>query len=81
MTVRVEFYSILRDLAGCEEREFDIEPGATIADLLAKIFRDLPQLEEWDSRLLLAAGLDYVERTHVIQPGEIVSIMPPVQGG
>lgn len=81
MTAKVEFYSRLRDLAGTAELEIPLPEGATVEDLLAEIFRRHPQLAEWDGRLLLAANLDYVERSHVLQPGEVISVMPPGQGG
>ncbi len=81
MTTKVEFYSVLRDLTGAAEVELPLPEGATVAELLNTLYTRHPKLAEWDNRLLLAANLDYVERTHAIQPGEIISVMPPVQGG
>lgn len=81
MKIKVEFYSVLRDLAGAHEIEVEVADGTTMRDLLAQLHETVPGLREWDSKLLLAAGLDYVERTHVIREGEVISIMPPVQGG
>jgi molybdopterin converting factor small subunit len=81
VTTKVEFYSLLRDLIGAAEIEIALLDGATIDDLLAQLYALHPALAEWDGRMLLAANLDYVERTHTILPGEIISVMPPVQGG
>jgi len=81
MIVKIELYSVLRDLAGAGEVELPLAEGATVQDALDALYQKFPPLAEWDTRLLLAADLDYVERPHIIQPGEIVSIMPPVQGG
>lgn len=81
MTTKVELYSVLRDLAGQNEFELALPEGATVADLLDALYARFPALAAWDTRLLLAAGLDYVERAHILQPGEVVSVMPPVQGG
>jgi molybdopterin converting factor small subunit len=81
MTTKVELYSALRDIAGQGELEIALPEGATVAELLEALYARFPALAAWDSRLLLAADLDYVERTHVLRPGEIVSVMPPVQGG
>jgi molybdopterin synthase catalytic subunit len=81
VTTKVEFYSLLRDVTGTAELELSLPEGATVDALLAELHARHPGLAEWDGRLLLAANLDYVERTHVIRPGEIISIMPPVQGG
>ncbi len=81
MKTKVEFYSVLRDITGCQEIEVTLPEGATIAVLLGGLVTQFPRLTEWDGKLLLAANLDYVDRTHPIQPGEVISIMPPVQGG
>jgi molybdopterin converting factor small subunit len=81
MTTKIEFYSVLRDLAGAAELELSLPEGTTVEALLDKLYTLHPRLAEWDNRVLLAADLDYVERTHVIQAGEVISVMPPVQGG
>ena len=81
MTTKVEFYSLLRDITGTAELELSLADGTTLETLLGELFSRHPKLAEWDGRLLLAANLDYVARTHAIQPGEVISIMPPVQGG
>lgn len=81
MIAKIELYSVLRDLAGAGEIELPLPDGATVQDALGALYQKYPALAEWDKRLLLAADLDYVDRPHVIQPGEIISIMPPVQGG
>jgi molybdopterin converting factor small subunit len=81
MIAKIELYSVLRDLSGISEIELPLADGATVQDALDALYQKFPSLAEWDTRLLLAADLDYVERPHVIQPGEIISVMPPVQGG
>ncbi|MGH8047361.1 MAG: MoaD/ThiS family protein [Chthoniobacterales bacterium] len=81
MTTKVEFYSLLRDVTGAAEIELSLPDGATVGDMLAALYALHPALAEWDGRLLLAADLDYAERTHTIREGEIISVMPPVQGG
>lgn len=81
MTTRVEFYSVLRDITGAHEIEVSLPDGSSIAVLLGGLHAQYPALAEWDGKLLFAADLDYVDRSHVIQSGETISIMPPVQGG
>ncbi len=81
MTIKVEFYSVLRDITGCAELEVPVPEGMTVGSLLEGLYEQFPKLAEWNDRLLLAADLDYVERSHVIRAGEIISVMPPVQGG
>ena len=79
--MRVQFFSQLKAIVGAGEITLDLPDGASVADLLARLYRDFPELEKWDRRLLVGAGLDFVTRDHVIQPNDEIAIMPPVQGG
>jgi molybdopterin converting factor small subunit len=82
MKIKVEFYSVLRDtVTKTPEWTVDLKVGDTIQALLEKLFGQFPALREWDNKLLIAANLDYVEREHVVQENETISVMPPVQGG
>ena len=81
MKVRVQFFSRLRDLAGISEMEMEVPEKMTAADLLELVYARTPALREWDKSILVAAGVEFVERNYVVQPGDQISIMPPVQGG
>ena len=81
MNIEVQFFSRLRDLAGGSKLDLDLPDGTTIADLLALLYQQYPAMQPWDAHLLLAIGLDYAARDQVLQAGDSVSIMPPVQGG
>jgi molybdopterin synthase sulfur carrier subunit len=81
MQVTVQFFAQLRDLAGTSERIVDLPSNATVADLLAQLYREYPPLEKWNDRILIGAGVDFVRREHRLQSGESIAVMPPVQGG
>ena len=81
MTVRVQFYSRLRDLAGAPELIVDLGEGATVADLLGKVYAKVPVLRSQDKSILVGVGVEFVDRNYKLQPGDEISIMPPVQGG
>ncbi|PYL06341.1 MAG: thiamine S protein [Verrucomicrobia bacterium] len=81
MQIRVQFYSQLRDLAGCQTLDVDLDQGATVADLLEQLYREMPPLRAHGQTILIGAGVEFVERDYVIKPGDEISIMPPVQGG
>ena len=81
MRVRAQLFSHLRDLAAASEIELEMPDGSTLADLLASLYREKPTLRSADKTLLLAAGVEFVDRAYRIQPGDEISIMPPVQGG
>ena len=79
ISVHLQYFSQLRDLKGPES--LDLAPGTTVAELLQKLYALLPGFREWDKCLLIAAGIEYVPRDYVLKPGDLISLMPPVQGG
>jgi molybdopterin converting factor small subunit len=79
--VHVQFFSRLRDLVGAPEMDLDVPERTTAADLLEIVYAKTPTLREWDKSLLIASGLDFVDRNYVLKPADEISIMPPVQGG
>ena len=79
--IRVQFYSQLCDLAGRQTLDVDLTTGATVADLLAKLYDQLPALRAQDKTILVGADVEFVERDYEIKSGDEIAIMPPVQGG
>ncbi|MGI8891015.1 MAG: MoaD/ThiS family protein [Chthoniobacterales bacterium] len=76
----MQLFSQLKGITGGEVT-IDLPDGATVADLLARLYQQYPALEKWDRNILVGAGLDFVERTHVVRPNDQIALMPPVQGG
>ena len=81
MKVRVQFFAQLRDVTGVPELDMNVNANATIADLLAALYKRTPPLQKWDKNILVGVGLEFVERDHVLRPNEEIAVMPPVQGG
>jgi MoaD family protein len=81
MKIHVQFYAQLRDLVGKGELDIDLAEGATVRDLLDKIYALQPALGPHDKSILIGAGVEFVDRNYELKPGEEISIMPPVQGG
>jgi molybdopterin synthase sulfur carrier subunit len=81
MNVRVQFFAQLRDIAGTSESSIELPPNSTATDLLETVYRQIPSLRPNDKTILVGVGVEFVDRNHVIQPDQTVSIMPPVQGG
>ena len=84
MTIKLLFFSLLRDAAGgTEETPYTIEDTDSIpvSGLLERLYNEYPDLRPWDGKILVAADLEYVKRDFIIRDGQEVAIMPPVQGG
>ncbi len=81
MTIRVQFWSYFKDLAGTPETSALLMPGATLDTLLNDIHARFPKLATMRNSTLVAVGVDYQPREHLLQDGDVVSLFPPVQGG
>ncbi len=82
MTLRILFFSVLRDVTGEEEIEETLpETGCRVSDLLERLYGKYPGLKEWDGKILVAAEQSYVDRNTELSEGQEIAIMPPVQGG
>ncbi len=81
MSVTVRFFSFLRQLAGQSEMRLDLPARATVADLLEKLYTQFPQLREAERTTLIAIGVEFATRRDALREGDVVSLMPPLQGG
>ena len=77
--IQIQYFSQLRDLRGPELVE--LAEGTTVEMLLKRIFELSPSLASWNKHLLVAAGNEWVQRDYLVRPGDLISLMPPVQGG
>ena len=81
MKIRVQFYAHLRDQIGMRDLDIDLVEGATVCDLLEKVYAQYPVLRLHDKSILIGAGVEFVDRNYKLKSGEEIAIMPPVQGG
>ncbi len=80
-TIRLLFFSLLRDATGAAELTWPLPAPVTVGTLLSSLYAAHPALEKWDAQLLVAVDLEFASRTDVVRPGQEVALMPPVQGG
>lgn len=81
MKVTVQFFSFLRDAAGTLELSVELPSGATVGDLLAAVYRERPKLREAEKTTLIAIGVEFARREDHLKDGDVVALMPPLQGG
>ena len=81
MKVAVKLFAVARQLAGSDVVEFDVEDGATIAELRRGLVEHFPELQPIMPHVLFAVGAEYATDTTQIKPGVDVACIPPVSGG
>ncbi len=79
--MKVQFFSQLKEIVGASELTLELPDDSSVAELLARLYLDFPELAKWDRNILVGVGVDFVERDQVIRPNDQIAIMPPVQGG
>ena len=82
MTVRVRLFAILRQRAGRDSVEIQVDEGATVADALDALAAQ-PGLGELLDRVpvRMAVNRDYAEPATELSPDDELALVPPVSGG
>jgi MoaD family protein len=81
LKVRAEFYSRLREIVGASSLEVTLNDGATPGKLVEEVCREYPRLCDFKNSMLFGIGVEFVEHNHRLKDGDVIAIMPPVQGG
>ena len=81
MKVTIQFFSFLRQVVGQNQMTLELPETATVADALARLYQEFPRLKEAEKTTLLAVGVEFAKRTNRLHDGDVLSLMPPLQGG
>ncbi len=68
-------------MVGQNELTLDLREGATVAGALAQLYAKFPRLGEAEKTTLIAIGVEFANRTSKLRDGDVLSLMPPLQGG
>ncbi len=79
--VRAELYSRLKEIVDASVIELSVPENATIKNLFEQLKKSYPELRDFDKSVLFGIGVEFVDRNHVLNDGDTIAIMPPVQGG
>ena len=77
------FFGRLQDVAQTGERDIAISGSPSIADLIAQIGEQQPDLAValGDERIRFAVNGTIVAADHALAPGDELAFLPPVSGG
>jgi molybdopterin synthase catalytic subunit len=79
--VTVQFFSFLRQIIGQNELQLELPSSATVADALRQLSTQFPRLREAEKTTLVAVGVEFAEPDAALRDGDVISLMPPLQGG
>ena len=81
ISVRVLFFASLADLMGGRRRSLDLPAGATIADALRALSKDVPELASRAPHVSFAINEAFVSADTPLSDGDELALIPPVSGG
>ncbi len=81
--VKVRFFAVLKKIVGKEEMALDVEKGTTLEQLLSRLERDLPPLQQVlkEGKVLISVNQEVVPKECLIQNGDEIAFLPPFAGG
>jgi molybdopterin synthase catalytic subunit len=82
MTVHVRLFAVLRERAGSDSVEIELEEGATVAEALEELAR-VDSLGDALARMpvRMAVNRGYVDPGTALAPGDELALIPPISGG
>ena len=81
MKITIQVFSFLRQWVGQNEFALDLPDGSTVADALAQLHAKFPCLKEAEKTTLIAIGVEFATQSTKLRDGDVLSLMPPLQGG
>lgn len=81
MKVSLHLYAGLRELLGARDLDFDVNDGATVADLQAQLAATYPAVQPFLKTLAFAIDDEFVDSDERIHEGADIALIPPVSGG
>jgi len=80
--VTILYFAALRDLTGTAEEQLGLGPSVnTIGELLTQVVEARPSLAERLQSIRVAKNESFVELGEAVDDGDVVALIPPVQGG
>jgi molybdopterin synthase catalytic subunit len=81
LKIRVLAFARLRELLGFSSRELDVDDGATVADVWARLAREVAGLDGLRASTRFARNGALAAATVAVRDGDEIALLPPVGGG
>ncbi len=83
MMVTVKYFATLKQMAGKDEDQFNIDEGTTLEQLSELIGQSLPQIGDMvrEKKVLISVNYDVVPLDTVVRDGDEIALLPPFSGG
>ena len=81
--ITVKLFAVLRKLAGSDELQMEVPAGGTVADVVAKISEDHPEVGKLISerKVMLSLNQETADDDMKVSDGDELAVLPPFAGG
>ena len=81
--VTVKYFANLKQMAGKDEDQFEINEGTTLEQLSDLIKKSVPQLGDMvrEKKVMISVNYDVVPLDTMLKNGDEVALLPPFSGG
>ena len=83
MMVTVKYFASLKQMAGKEEDQFNVNEDTTLEQLSELIEKSVPQLGNMirEKKVMISLNYDVVPLDTVVKDGDEIALLPPFSGG
>ena len=81
MKVKILTFASIKDICGFDERDVNISKEIIISELMNKLSKEFPDLNNMTGSMLFAKNEEYCTLETILKDGDTLAIFPPVSGG
>jgi molybdopterin converting factor subunit 1 len=81
MTIVLELFARVRELAGQPSINLELPELSTLADVRRNLAEQVPEAATLLAKSAIAVNECYADEAVVLKPGDRVAVLPPVSGG
>ena len=80
-TVTVKLFAVYQEAFDVSELELDFPDGTPVQAVCDRLISEHPKLSKWREITRFGVNLQFVEPDTILQNGDEVVLIPPVNGG
>ncbi|MDM3848909.1 MAG: MoaD/ThiS family protein [Aphanizomenon gracile PMC627.10] len=81
ITVTVKLFAVYQEVYGVNELVWEFPYGTPVQTVCDRLISEHPQLNKWREITRFGVNLQFVEPDTILQNGDEVVLIPPVNGG
>ncbi|NEQ66084.1 MAG: MoaD/ThiS family protein [Symploca sp. SIO2D2] len=81
LTITVKLFAAYQDVSGVPEMKLEFPGNTPVSAVQQHLLAKYPELEPWRNLTRFGINLQFVEPDTILQDGDEVVLVPPVNGG